>query len=33
VSADSIRAMLWQLRGPPRAVVDTPKLRLLAPTT
>jgi len=33
VSAESIRAMLWQLRGPPRAVVDTPKLRLLAPTT
>jgi diguanylate cyclase (GGDEF)-like protein len=33
VSADSCRAMLWQLRGPPRAVVDTPKLRLLAPTT
>jgi diguanylate cyclase (GGDEF)-like protein len=33
VSAESIRAMLWQLRGPPRAVMDTPKLRLLAPTT
>ena len=33
VSAESCRAMLWQLRGPPRAVVDTPKLRLLAPTT
>lgn len=33
VSAESIRAMLWQLRGPHRAVVDTPKLRLLAPTT
>lgn len=33
VSAESIRAMLWQLRGPPRAVLDTPKLRLLAPTT
>jgi diguanylate cyclase (GGDEF)-like protein len=33
VSAESCRAMLWQLRGPPRAVVDVPKLRLLAPTT
>ena len=33
VSAESCRAMLWQLRGPPRAVGDTPKLRLLAPTT
>ena len=34
VSAESCRAMLWQLRGPPRAVaVDTPKLRLLAPST
>ncbi|MEA3178837.1 MAG: hypothetical protein QOI59_2360 [Gammaproteobacteria bacterium] len=33
VSAESCRAMLWQLRGPPRAVLDTPKLRLLAPTT
>jgi diguanylate cyclase (GGDEF)-like protein len=33
VSAESCRAILWQLRGPPRAVVDTPKLRLLAPTT
>jgi diguanylate cyclase (GGDEF)-like protein len=33
VSAESCRAMLWQLRGPPRAVVDSPKLRLLAPTT
>jgi diguanylate cyclase (GGDEF)-like protein len=33
VSAESCRAMLWQLRGPPRAVVDSPKIRLLAPTT
>jgi diguanylate cyclase (GGDEF)-like protein len=33
VSAESCRAMLWQLRGPPRAILDTPKLRLLAPTT
>jgi diguanylate cyclase (GGDEF)-like protein len=33
VSAESCRAMLWQLRGPPRVVVDSPKLRLLAPTT
>jgi diguanylate cyclase (GGDEF)-like protein len=33
VSAESCRAMLWQLRGPPRAVGDSPKLRLLAPTT
>jgi diguanylate cyclase (GGDEF)-like protein len=33
VSAESCRAMLWQLRGPPRAVADGPKLRLLAPTT
>ena len=33
VSAESCRAMLWQLRGPSRAVGDTPKLRLLAPTT
>jgi diguanylate cyclase (GGDEF)-like protein len=33
VSAESCRAMLWQLRGPPRAVADSPKLRLLAPTT
>ncbi len=33
VSAESIRAMLWQLRGPARPVLDTPKLRLLAPTT
>jgi EAL domain-containing protein (putative c-di-GMP-specific phosphodiesterase class I) len=33
VSADSCRAMLWQLRGPPRAVADSPKIRLLAPTT
>jgi diguanylate cyclase (GGDEF)-like protein len=32
VSAESCRAMLWQLRGPPRAVAE-PKLRLLAPTT
>jgi diguanylate cyclase (GGDEF)-like protein len=33
VSAESCRAMLWQLRGPPRAVMDSLKLRLLAPTT
>jgi diguanylate cyclase (GGDEF)-like protein len=33
VSADSCRAMLWQLRGPPRAVVDNPRVRILAPTT
>jgi diguanylate cyclase (GGDEF)-like protein len=33
VSAESCRAMLWQLRGPQRAVADSPKLRLLAPTT
>jgi diguanylate cyclase (GGDEF)-like protein len=33
VSAESCRAMLWQLRGPPRAVADSPKLRALAPTT
>jgi diguanylate cyclase (GGDEF)-like protein len=33
VSAESCRAMLWQLRGPPRTILDTPKLRLLAPTT
>lgn len=33
VSAESCRAMLWQLRGPPRAILDSPKLRLLAPTT
>jgi diguanylate cyclase (GGDEF)-like protein len=33
VSAESCRAMLWQLRGPPRAVVDSLKLRLLAPMT
>jgi diguanylate cyclase (GGDEF)-like protein len=33
VSAESCRAMLWQLRGPPRAVVDSLKLRLLAPAT
>ena len=32
VSAESCRAMLWQLRGPPRALAE-PKLRLLAPTT
>jgi diguanylate cyclase (GGDEF)-like protein len=33
VSAESCRAMLWQLRGPPRTISDTPKLRLLAPMT
>jgi diguanylate cyclase (GGDEF)-like protein len=33
VSAESCRAMLWQLRAPPRTILDTPKLRLLAPTT
>jgi diguanylate cyclase (GGDEF)-like protein len=33
VSAESCRAMLWQLRGPPRALLETPKLRLLAPVT
>jgi len=36
VSAESCRAMLWQLRGPARPVAvtaDSPKLRLLAPTT
>jgi diguanylate cyclase (GGDEF)-like protein len=33
VSAESCRAMLWQLRGPARSVLDTPKLRLLAPTS
>ncbi|MDB6156486.1 MAG: sensor diguanylate cyclase/phosphodiesterase [Gammaproteobacteria bacterium] len=33
VSAESCRAMLWQLRGPPRAVAESPKLRILAPTT
>ena len=33
VSADSCRAMLWQLRGPPRAVVENPKVRVLAQTT
>ena len=33
VSAESCRAMLWQLRGPPRAILESPKLRLLAPTT
>lgn len=33
VSAESCRAMLWQLRGPPPTILDTPKLRLLAPTT
>jgi diguanylate cyclase (GGDEF)-like protein len=32
VSPESCRALLWQLRGPPRAVSDTPKIRLLAPT-
>jgi diguanylate cyclase (GGDEF)-like protein len=31
VSAESCRAMLWQLRGPPRSMVEQPKLRLLAP--
>jgi diguanylate cyclase (GGDEF)-like protein len=33
VSAESCRAMLWQLRGPPRTAAEQPKLRLLAPTT
>lgn len=34
VSAESCRAMLWQLRGPPRVVADSPRLRrMLAPTT
>jgi diguanylate cyclase (GGDEF)-like protein len=33
VSAESCRAMLWQLRGPPRAVAESTKLRMLAPTT
>jgi diguanylate cyclase (GGDEF)-like protein len=33
VSAESCRAILRQLRGPPRAVVDSPRIRLLAPTT
>ena len=33
VSAESCRAILWQLRGPPRAVAESPKLRILAPTT
>jgi diguanylate cyclase (GGDEF)-like protein len=33
VSAESCRAMLWQLRGPSRAVVDSPKLRLLSSTS
>jgi diguanylate cyclase (GGDEF)-like protein len=33
VSAESCRAMLWQLRAPLRTILDTPKLRLLAPTT
>jgi len=32
VSAESCRAMLWQLRGPPRALGEPPRLRLLAPT-
>ena len=32
VSAESCRAMLWQLRGPPRSLGETPRLRLLAPT-
>lgn len=32
VSAESCRAMLWQLRGPPRAVLENPKVRLLAPS-
>ena len=30
VSAESCRAMLWQLRGPPRSLAE-PRLRLLAP--
>jgi diguanylate cyclase (GGDEF)-like protein len=33
VSAESCRAMLWQLRGPPRAILDNPKVRVLAPTS
>ncbi|MFL6600327.1 MAG: putative bifunctional diguanylate cyclase/phosphodiesterase [Steroidobacteraceae bacterium] len=33
VSAESCRAMLWQLRGPPRVVADNQKVRMLAPTT
>ncbi len=33
VSADACRTMLWQLRGPSRVLAETPKLRLLAPTT
>ena len=33
VSAESCRAVLWQLRGPPGAVLGSPKLRLLSPAT
>jgi diguanylate cyclase (GGDEF)-like protein len=33
VSAEACRAMLWQLRGPSRAAMETTKLRLLAPVT
>jgi len=33
VSAESCRAMLWQLRGPTRTAGEAPKLRLLSPTT
>jgi diguanylate cyclase (GGDEF)-like protein len=33
VSAESCRAMLWQLRGPPRGTLDQPKLRILAPSS
>jgi len=32
VSADSCRAMLWQLRGPARGALEAPRLRLLTPT-
>jgi diguanylate cyclase (GGDEF)-like protein len=31
VPADAVRAMLWQLRGPTRAALEAPKLRLLSP--
>jgi diguanylate cyclase (GGDEF)-like protein len=33
VSAEACRSMLWQLRGPARVAAETPKLRLLAPSS
>lgn len=33
VSAEACRTMLWQLRGPTRALAEMPKLRLLSPTS